>query len=200
MKNKLLSRAGDRRNHKLLTGFTALELLIAVTIITLTSTMVLISFTGVHEWTAVNRAARELALAARRVQNIALSVTEVEAGFTPTTAQTVGLHIVSGSSNYTLFLDKNEDGVYGAGDVVIGDVMTFTGGIRIRGITYIDSTNMQQTTLLAHMIAVAPEATLKITNASGGTLGETLQIEIGPPVGDAVRTITVRTSGQISIK
>lgn len=190
-------RQGDENRTA---GFSVLELLVAVTIITLTSAMVLISFTGVHERTAVNRAARELALAARRVQNISLSVTEVETGFTPTTAQTVGLHIVSGSSNYTLFLDKNEDGVYGAGDVVIGKVEAFAGSMRIRSITYIDSTNIQQTTLLAHMIAVAPEAALKITNASGGTLGDTLQIEIGPLVGDAVRTVTIRTSGQISIK
>lgn len=197
MKFSVCHRQGDG-NHT--TGFSAVELLIAITIMTLTSAMVLISFTGVRQRTGVNRAAREFALAARRVQNISLSVTEVEAGFASPTAQTVGISIVSGSSSYTIFLDKNENGAFGSGDAVIGKAETFAGGIQVRSIKYIDLGGIQKTIAVAHMISVAPEATMQFTNVSGGSIGDTLEIEIGTPAGDAVRTVTIRTSGQISVK
>lgn len=181
-------------------GFSVLELLIAITIITLTSAMVLISFTGVRGRTAVNRAAREFALAARRVQNISLSVSEVEVGFRSPTAQTVGLSIVSDSSNYTMFLDKNENGIYEMSQDSRIALSTFPDGIRVRSIKYTDITNVQRTISVAHMVSVAPEAILRFTDISGGTLGETLEIEVGTPAGDAVRTVVIRTSGQISVK
>lgn len=189
-----------QRDKSRTAGFSILELLVAITIMTLTSAIVLISFTGVRGRTAVNRAAREFALAARRVQNISFSVTEVESGFRSPTAQTVGLNIVSGSSNYTMFLDKNENGIYEMSQDSRIALSTFPDGIRVRSIKYTDSTNVQRTISVAHMVSVAPEAILRFTDISGGTLGETLEIEIGTPAGDAVRTVTIRTSGQISVK
>lgn len=199
MKNKLLSRAGDRRNHKLLTGFTALELMVAITIMTLTSAMVLISFTGVHERTAVNRVAQEVALAARRVQNISLSVTRIDTALGPLTAKVAGLAVVRDSADYTIFLDVNSNGVYGSGDAMVGEKGVLEGGIRIRRIGYIDPAGNPASTLVAHMISTAPEATLRFTDVSGNTLGETLEIEVGSP-GGLTKTVTIRTSGQISVK
>src|SRR3989344_8845438 len=173
-------------------GFTTFELVIAIAIMTMTSAMVLISFSGIHKRTAVNRAAREFALAVRRVQNISLSITEVEAGFRPTTAQTVGIKIASGSSDYTIFLDKNENGIFGAGDTVIGRVAELTGGVQVRTIKYVDAAGVQRLISAAHIIVVAPEATVRFTAALGGTVGDVLEIEIGTPSGDAVRTETIR--------
>ncbi|MBI2053420.1 MAG: hypothetical protein HYT41_01610 [Candidatus Sungbacteria bacterium] len=181
-------------------GFSTFELVIAIAIMMMTSAMVLVSFSGIHKRTAVNRAAREFALAARRVQNISLSVTEVETGFKPTIAQTVGIKIAGGSSDYTIFLDKNENGVFGAGDTVVGRVATLTGGVQVRTIKYIDAGGVERLVSAAHIVATAPEATMWFTAPAGGTLGDILEVEIGTPSGDAIRTVTIRTSGQITVK
>ena len=185
-------------------GFSVLELLVAITIITLTSAMTLVSFTGVRDRTAVNRAARDLALAARRVQQLSLSVSAFEAGFSSPTAQMVGISVVSDSSEYTIFLDKNENGIYETGvdttSTQPGLSGEFVGGVRIRRIGYIDLIGNPASTLVAHVIFAAPEATMRFTDVSGNNLGEVLDIEIGTTAGIFIRTVTIRISGQISIK
>ena len=181
-------------------GFTTFELVIEIAIMTMTSAMVLISFSGIHKRTAVNRAAREFALAVRRVQNISLSITEVEAGFKPTTAQTVGIKIASGSLDYTIFLDKNENGIFGAGDTVVGKVAKLADGVQVRTIKYVDAGGIERLISAAHIVVTAPEATMRFTAAGGGTLRDVLEIGIGTPAGDVIRTVTIRTSGQITVK
>lgn len=194
------------RTH--IAGFSTLELLVAITIMTFTSAMVLVNFTGVHERTAVNRAGRELALAARQAQSISLAVTRADTSLGPQTALTAGLKLTAGSSGYILFVDANENGVYDSlTDGRIGEKIgssirdkIFEGGVLIRGINYLDSAGAVRSAAVAHMISKSPEATLRFTDVLGNPLGEILEIELATPSGRLVKKVTISISGQVSVR
>lgn len=170
------------------------------------SGIVLINFTGLHEGTALNRAARELALAIRRIQNTSLAVTQVDTHAGPKIPSAVGVRLVQGSSVYILFADLTRDNKYDPSvlsedpDARIGDDQIFQAGVKVKSLTYRDALDILRTTAVAHIIFAAPEATVFIGDQNGNTLGDTLAIELTAASGQITKTITVRTSGQVSIR
>ncbi len=182
-------------------GFTIVEMLVVFAIVTLVSGMVLVSFSGVHERTDTARSGQELALVIRRAQNMSLAVASITPGDVP---PAVGVQARINSGDYFMFADMNANGIYDAGDILVrpgdlaGDYM-MQGGVKIRSLTsYVDTTSHAQS--VVDIMFAAPEAATTFTDDAGGTLGDRLEIQLSPPSGKIQRTITVRTSGQISIQ
>jgi len=177
-----------------------------MTIIVTISGMVLVSFTGLHEGTALNRAARELALAIRKVQNTSLAVTQVHTHAGPKIPSAVGLRLTQDARVYILFADLTRDNKYDTSvisddpDAKIGDDQLFESGVKVKSLTYVDVLNNPQTVASAHIIFVAPEATVFIGDQDGNTIGDILKIELTSASGRLTKTVTVRTSGQVSIQ
>lgn len=193
----------DKKNS----GFTIVEIAVMLGIITAISAIVLVSFTGLHEGAAVNRAARELALAIRRAQNMSFAVTRVDTAAGPKIPPAVGVRASAGSPIYFIFADMVRDNKYG--DTVqdgVVDAKVVNGeaamerGIKVVSIAARDSLGAAYAVPVAHIMFLAPEATVALSDAAGASLGEVLEIEVGSASGAAKKKITVRTSGQVSVR
>lgn len=190
------------RGAGLVWGYTMVEMVVILSIVTAVSSVVLFSFTGLSEGAALNRSARELALAIRQAQNMSLAVTQISVG-SPPVAQippAVGIRLNTGEPNiYFLFADlPNVDNKYsGESEKIPGTQITFERRVKINRILDESGTSKP----LVHIIFAAPEATEIITDSAGSaTLGEKVDIELVSPSGTLKRTITVRISGQVNIK
>ncbi|MFY9463084.1 MAG: hypothetical protein WAP52_02780 [Candidatus Sungiibacteriota bacterium] len=187
-------------------GFTMVEVVVMMTIMVTISGMVLVSFTGLHEGSALSRAVRELALAIRKVQNTSLAVTQVNTNAGPKIPSAVGLRLTQGASVYVLFADLTRDNKYDTSvilddpDARIGDDQIFERGVKVKSLTYTDALNNPATVAVAHIIFAAPEAAVFIGDQDGNTLGDILKIELTAASGNVTKTVTVRTSGQVSIR
>lgn len=178
------------------------EMVVILAIVTAVSAVVLFSFTGLSEGTALSRSARELALAIRQAQNMSLAVTQINVG-SPPTAQippAVGIRLNTAEPTiYFLFADLPivDNRYSGDSEKILGTQITFERRVKINRI--VDEAGAPKA--LAHIIFAAPEASVFITDANGSsTLGEKVDIELTAPSGNLKKTITIRSSGQISIK
>ena len=180
------------------------EVVVMLSIITIISAMVLFSFVGLSEGGALNRSARELALALRKTQDMALVVNQVEVGIPPVSQipPAVGIKLSRGTSDYKIFADLNpRDNKYTSANEDIGAPQALERNTRINAIYYYDAFGSRLPIATAHIIFAAPEAAMSITDENGNPeLGEKLEIELITPTGGATKTIMVRTNGQINIK
>lgn len=177
------------------------EMVVMLAIITAVSATVLVGFGPARESGALGRSARELALAIRRAQNMSLAVTQIDTSAGPKIPAAVGLYIERGRETYFLFADLARDDKYDAADVKIADQdPAFEGGARIKSLVYYGDAGERRTLPSAHIVFAAPEAAMKVSDANGNGLGEVLEIELVSRSGQLAKTITVRTSGQVSIK
>lgn len=186
------------------TGFTMVEIVVMMAIMAMISGMVLVSFGGLHEGAALNRSARELGLAIRRSQNIALSITRVDTGAGPQIPKGAGIRLTQGSSRYILFADQTRDNKYDTStdppDAKIEEEHVFEGNVTVESLKYFDALNNPLTTSVAHVVFSTPNADMFISDESGASLGETLQIVLRGPSGKVTKKVTVRISGQVSIQ
>lgn len=179
-----------------------LETVVMLAIITAISAQVLVSFTGLNEGAALQRSSRELALALRQAQNMAIAVTEVPG--TAIIPQAVGVQLsITGiqSQQYVLFADIVRDNQF---DRTPGDDINIPGGERIFGrgvriVSLVDAQNTHYAKL--HFVFASPEATMTVCCDSGDSplAADPFTIELKAPSGQT-KKIIIRTSGQISIK
>lgn len=178
-----------------------------MTIITMVSATVLVSFTGLHEGAAISRSARELALALRRVQNASLAVTQIDTLAGPRIPPAVGLRLAEDAETYFSFADFNRDNRYGgerADDerdarLTAGDTL-FEGSVRIQSVAYYDAFNARQEIPVLYVVFAAPEAAVTLAGEDGVPLGDLAEIVLVTRSGRLTKKISVRTSGQISIR
>lgn len=182
-------------------GFTMVEVVVMLSIITAISGIVLASFTGLNEGAILTRSSRELALAIRRAQNMSLAVTQLEVGSPPTPQipPAVGLFLsLADQSRYFLFADlAPADFKYAGESEKIGNTEgVFERGVRINRMV---GSSGPYTSL--HILFSAPEAILRLTDAAGVEIpDDAVDVELTTPSGQLKRTLTIRVSGQISIK
>lgn len=183
-------------------GFTMVEIVVMLAIITAISGAVLVNFSGLNEGGALNRSARELALNIRRAQNSSLAVTEIAAGDPPvkTISPAVGVELTRNQSAYFLFADLDSptprDYRYSGSYEKIGQDEIFQRNVKISSLTAPGGGTYSKVNLVFN----APEASLVIADSSGLSIGNTLLITLTAPTTGQTKTITVRTSGQISIQ
>ena len=193
-------------NSRYHTGFTLVEVVITMMIMVTISGIVLVSFTGLHEGTAVNRSARELALALRQAQNMSLAVAEVDTRAGPKIPGAVGVRVGVGLPIYFLFADLTRDNKYDPGSILtepdtkIGSDRVFEGGARVSALTYSDDLGQTRSLLIAQLMFLVPDASILMTDQDGNQIGDTLHIEIASGSGALKKNVTIRTSGQISIQ
>ncbi len=177
-------------------GFTMVEVVVMLAMITTISAVVLISFTGLREGGAVNRASRELALGIRQAQNMSLAVTLIETSEGPKIPPAVGIKLErTNPFIYFLFADLLPDNKYTSQDAKIGQDENFPQGVRINYLR--DASGASYS--LVYIIFAAPEASVTIADANGASLGDKIEIELSSPSGQK-KIITARTSGQVSIR
>ena len=190
------------------------EMVVILSIMTVISAIVLFSFTGLSERGSINRSTRELALALRNAQGMALSVTQVGVGDPPIKKipPAVGIKFIRGTNNYQIFADLNNptrDWKYTDSSEKIGGPRTTEKSVRINALYYIDPVGQVRSAVSANVIFTAPEATIEIKNGNGDQLGngEQLEIELTPSANvsceealNPCKKILVRTSGQINIR
>ena len=192
--------------HRKAAGFTMVEVVVMMSIITIISGIVLVSFTGLHEGAALNRSARELALAIRRAQNMSLAVTQIETLVGPRIPPAIGIRFEQGAGGYFVFGDFNRDNRYGGElaederDVRITGDAVFEGNVKIRSVAYYDAFNNRQQVQVLYVIFAAPEAAVTLADADGISLGDLAEIELVTASGQLTKRIVARTSGQVSIR
>ncbi|MDZ4260256.1 MAG: type II secretion system protein, partial [Candidatus Sungbacteria bacterium] len=182
-------------------GFSIIELVVSLAIISAISAQILISFSGAREASTLTRAAQEIGFNIRRAQNMSLSVTGVpvkeETGTYIRIPFSVGVRFsssVNENDRYFFFTDKAPgDGIYNPANERIEPDILLPGSIRIQSIVgeLISPKGV-------HVIFYTPEATLFLTNGLGGVIPNYIDVVIVAPSG-ATRTIRARTSGQVTI-
>lgn len=177
------------------------EVVVMVGIITAISGMVLFSFTGLNEGGALNRSASELALNLRKAQNYSLAVSQLAVGSPPVAVlpPAVGLELTLNRSSYLLFADLDTPAVrdfkYSGVNEKIGGDEVFLKNVKVSSL---DTPAGQQAKI--NIFFTAPEAFMVITQGDGINVGNKVDIKLESPTTGQTKTITVRTSGQITIK
>lgn len=175
-------------------GFTLMEAVIVMGIMTMLSVITLISFTGVNDAVALRKERFQVALALREAQNMALAVRLITGGVT---APAYGIRFSTNSSTYFLFADKNippnpPNGIFDGADVKIGSDRIMEKGIKVSAFA--------PSTAIAHITFASPEADVRIADGSGNPLGETIEITLSNRSGNLTSKIKIRTSGQVTLR
>lgn len=188
-------------------GFTIIEVAVMLAIITAISAIVLISFTGLHESAAINRGARELALGIRRAQNMSFAIAQVDTQAGPVIPPAIGVRVAVDSPIYFLFADIVQDNRYSdavennrADAKISNSESAFEGRITVESLTAYDALMVPRSVPVAHVMFLAPEATVLLTDASGNSVGDVLEIGLVSSSGATHARVVVRTSGQVSIQ
>jgi len=189
------SSLDEDASTRLVGGFTIVEMMVAMAIITIVSAQVLFSFSGLNEGTALNSSAREMALSLRRAQSMALAVTRIPVLSAVPPAAGVRIATIS-PQTYLLFGDlaATRDFKYTSSAELIA-TQTLERGNRISRI--LDENSVEHD--IIHLIFSSPEATLSITDEDGNDIGNLLTIELVAPNGQK-KKVVARTTGQISIQ
>lgn len=183
-------------------GFTMIEVVVMLAIVAAISGAVLFSFGGLNEGGALNRSARELALSIRQAQNTSLTVKKINVGNPPTTQipQAVGLQLTRQQNIYFLYADLDNPTNYKYNSPPDGKIdnqdQSFLRNIQIDSLT--DSGGSSYQTV--NVVFVAPEASLYLTDSSGNSIGNVLNIVLKAPTTGQTRTLIIRTSGQITVR
>lgn len=184
-------------------GFTMIEIVVMLGIVTAVSAVVLFSFGGLNEGAALNRSAREVALSVRRAQNMAIAVSQIPVGVPDSVTQVplaIGMRFATDApTQHFLFADLSPvDFRYGGdSEKIPGSEALLERGVNLNRLLG----ESGQTYAVVHIIFVAPEANILITDSEGNTIpGEIITLEFSSVTGQLKKTVVVRTSGQVSIK
>lgn len=165
-------------------GFTLVEMIFAISIITLISVTMLIGYRSGFTVNDLKRSAVRAALDLRRAQNAALNTTIF--GAEPPFGYGVYFSINT-PTEYTVFADLNDDRVYnGPGEIV--EVVKLENGVSISDLSALPS---------LHIAFRAPEPKTFINNSNSGTATITFQLDNDPT---QTRRIRINISGQIDIE
>lgn len=184
-------------------AFSLVEALVVIAIITLISVISIVNFSSYNEGAAVKRSARDLALAIRKAQNMSLAVAAF--GVSATVPPKIGVWLTTNSPGnaYFTFRDLNPpngNGIYDSPtDQKIDTDKVFERNVKISSLTGYSGMSSAPYTVV-HIMFVPPEATVSFTDAGGVSIGDRLEILLAASAGSITKKITIRTSGQISIK
>lgn len=167
-------------------GFTMVEMIVVIGIVTIIASIGIVSFRSGGRATDLTREAQTLALNLRRAQNMALAGTLYQ-GATP---GGYGIHLDAASPNsYVLFADLDNNKLFGAGEAV--ETVTFARNVVITGLAPAASLNI---------VYSPPEPTTTVYDDTGANLGNTASAILGYSGAALSKTVNINISGQISVQ
>lgn len=185
-------------------GFTLVEVVILLALFILVASIVLASFPRLSQRINLQHSSQGLALALRRAQNMAFAVRQVQTPLGRRIPPAYGLYFNRASPTSVILFadllgaDGTSDGLYRGGDDVIVETVKLDPGIQINElISDIGGGNQRQDVL--NISFSVPEARMVIANASF-SVGESAEISLKSGSLSYVRSVTVRTSGQVSTR
>lgn len=195
---------------KWFSGFTMVELVISVAIMTLLASVVLFNYGTFNDNLALSSAGQEMAIAIRQAQIHALNVKESSAGasqytyaygiyFNPTDSTT--------NKNYYIFIDKNADRKFTVDTTCTAVGTECVEKFSIRNGVYISSVDptsacANEQTLNVIFLRPRPDASINLVNnlgasvCAGAVVGE---IELTSAKGKKI-TVKVQNTGQIYVQ
>lgn len=183
-------------------GFTAIELVVSLAIITLVSAQIFVSFSGLGQGVTLNRAIQELIGEIRKAQYSAIAVIYTpDSGLPPSPSVGMRISAVAGATPQVLrFIDRNDcsgcvqNNKYDAAqNEKIGEY-TLPANMKIHRLLD-DQGNTYDT---VHILFQVPEAAVLLSKQNGTAFpGNRLDIELASTSG-LKKTITVRITGQIN--
>ena len=190
-----------KANFKSRLGFTTVEIVVVIAIMAAVSGMVMFSFSGLNEGASLNRSARDLALSIRKAQNFSLTVRQLLVGSpvpTSTLPPAIGIELTVGQSSYILYADLGTpigDYKYNGLSEKIDPSLSLDKNTRIVSLTTPANSYDK-----VNIIFTAPEASVVLTDSTGSSIGNSLTITLQAPNTGQTKTVTIRTSGQITLK
>ena len=175
-------------------GYTAIEMVVVVSMATILIATLLVRFTPIHENIALNSTMHQLLLDIRRAQNMAVAVTRTGPVLAPARRFGMRLSSVPGSNtSYALFADGaggTANNQYDAPGERIGSDKLLEGGIRV--------TSLSGGIPVLELLFYAPEGIPVFFDGSGNPIvTNVMTIVLSSPSGARTRTITVRITGQV---
>ncbi len=164
-------------------GFSLVELLVVMFILSLLSTITLIGYRSNQDKYAIKQAVQKVASDLRRAQNMAISGVDIAGNY-----YGYGIYFVDDSNSYFIYGDINNDSSYDIGDTTI-EIINFNNQIRI-----------SQTAPLAVEADIFfkspnPKTYIDGSNLVGKTATVTLEV-IGKSLNESV---IITTSGLIQV-
>lgn len=178
-------------------GFSLIELMVAVSIFIIISTVVLANHSRFNSSVLLGSLAYDIALSIREAQVYGVSVREFESGFS------VGYGIRFSSANsYALFVDTNDNQRYDDGTDTILSTYSLERGHTIQRFCGTTSEGIEACSdegIIAHLdiVFVRPDPDAIITSDEAGIYSSG-KIVVASPNGDT-RTVEVASTGQISV-
>ena len=195
-------------------GFTLVELLISISIITVLLSVVLYNYGQFNDNLALSSAGQEMAIAIRQAQTYGINVREISVGTGNFTAA-YGVYFNPGSnpSNYYIFADTDGNKAYnagsgcGTGNTECVEQLTLRNGVKITSIC--DGTNTcppppggsSVKNMTVTYTRPNPDASINFLNNGG-------QIKASSPTGKVTLTspklktltVTIESTGQVSVQ
>ena len=191
-------------------GFTLVELLITISIVTVIMSVVIFNYGGFLDTLALSAAEQDLAIAVREAQTYGLSVKEVSAGSGQFNSA-YGLYVspASAPTEYDVFVDKNGNGLYdvgsgcGSGSTECIEKFVFRDGVTVSSIC--DASNNCPPTnadnLQISFLRPSPDATINFVTSAGGIVETSVssKVVLTSPQGKN-ETVTIGSTGQIYVQ
>ncbi len=189
-------------------GFTLVEILVSVSIMSMVMTIVLFGYSSFNDGLALGSSVQEMAIAVRQAQTYGLTVKEaVVGGGNFNSAYGIYFNPVSEPGDYYLFVDKNSNAYYdvgtgcGSGSTECVEKISLTNNVKISSICN-DSGCVGTNIVNIIFLRPNPDAQIYFGNSLGiNTSGPHLNVRVAltSPQG-VTRNVIIESTGQILIQ
>lgn len=200
---------------QLRSGFTVIELMVSITIMTLIMSVVLLSYSRFNGDLALSAMTQEVSLAIRQAQTYGLSVKETVAGGGQFNSG-YGFYVnPSDPTHYYVFVDTNANEKYdpgsgcGSGSTECVEMFSLRNGVTITGICGAAFSGSMQCppgvsiqSMHVTFLRPNPDADIRFANSGNVLQGgayQAAQVTLTSPQGGVAR-VTVESTGQISVQ
>ena len=198
MKSKIITKKYFK-DGKLLTGFSLIEMLAVIFIISVLSAVIIANFGDIREQLALRRATHQFVQDLRRAQEMAMSSKQAEGCTLPAKGYGIYVDILTDNKSYKLYADTAADDLGEWEYYTLADCVVETINIEEKGVIIKEINNIEGG---AQMISINfkppnPNINIKWLQSDKNEVEIVLALEKNP---DKTKTIAVNKAGMIEIK